>query len=131
MKKTTLLLAFFCFMMALHAQVRRADIFSDNMVLQANQKIRIWGYAPAGEKVKVLLENQKKTAITNGAGTWITEFSPLNYGEKLGMKVIGLKNECVVSNILTGDVWFCFGQSNMLPLSGRIIGKSLRKNKKV
>lgn len=113
MKKITLLLTFFCCVLVLHAQVRLADIFSDNMVLQANQKIKVWGFAPAGEKVKVLLGNQTKTTTTNKSGTWMVEFSPLNYGEKLEMKVTGRKNECVVSNILTGDVWFCSGQSNM------------------
>lgn len=113
MKKITLILATFFFILSLHAQVRLANIFSDNMILQANQKIKIWGYAPAGEKVKIHLGDQEKTTISNKAGTWMVEFPPLEYGENFDMQITGADNECEIRNILTGDVWLCSGQSNM------------------
>ncbi len=113
MKKITLILTTFFFILSLHAQVRLANIFSDNMILQANQKIKIWGYAPAGEKVKIRLGDQEKTTISKKNGTWMVEFPPLDYGENFDMQITGADNECEIRNILTGDVWLCSGQSNM------------------
>lgn len=113
MKKTIPVLMVLFLIMPLQAQVRLTDIFSDNMVLQAHKKIKVWGYAPAGEKVKVILGNEVKTTISAKMGTWKVEFPPVNYGEKLNIKVMGTENECEVRNILTGDVWLCSGQSNM------------------
>ena len=113
MKKITLILTTFFFILSIHAQVRLANIFSDNMILQANQKIKIWGYAPAGEKVKIRLGDQEKTTISKKNETWMVEFPPLGYGENLNMQITGADNECEIRNILTGDVWLCSGQSNM------------------
>ncbi len=57
MKKIVLLFVLHSFLMAaLQAQVRFANIFSDNMVIQAHKPIKIWGNASAGEVVKVFLD---------------------------------------------------------------------------
>lgn len=113
MKKTAILLMLFLLTLSLRSQVRLANIFSDNMVLQAHRPIKIWGYAPVGEKVKVVLDGQLKTIISNGVGKWQLEFPPMDYGKKLSVKVIGNQNEIEIVNILIGDVWLCSGQSNM------------------
>ena len=38
-----------------NADVRLAKIFTDNMMLQRDKPIRIWGWAAPGENVKVML----------------------------------------------------------------------------
>lgn len=113
MKKTTILLIAFLMTLSLQSQVRLANIFTDNMVVQAHKPVKIWGYAPAGEKVKVIVGEQLKTTVSNEMGNWQLEFPPMDYGEKLKIKVIGKQNEFEIVNILTGDVWLCSGQSNM------------------
>lgn len=113
MKKTAILLMLFLLTLSLRSQVRLANIFSDNMVLQAHRPIKIWGYAPVGEKVKVVLDGQLKTIISDKVGKWQLEFPPMDYGKKLSIKVIGNQNEIEIVNILIGDVWLCSGQSNM------------------
>jgi len=37
------------------ADVRLPNVFSDNMVLQRDKVIKVWGWAAPGEHVKVLL----------------------------------------------------------------------------
>lgn len=113
MKKTTSVLMIIFLMLPLQAQVRLAGIFSDNMILQAHRQICIWGYAPAGEKVKVNLGGEVRTTISGKKGTWKVEFPPVDYGENLNINVRGTSNNCEVRNVLAGDVWLCSGQSNM------------------
>lgn len=47
---------------ALRAEVRLANIFGDNMVLQQEKPIRVWGWAPPGEAVKVTLAEDRAVA---------------------------------------------------------------------
>lgn len=101
------------FVNSLHAQVHFAKIFSDNMVLQAHKPIKVWGLAPAGEKVKVFLDGHQKTALTDKTGKWMLEFPAMDYGNEVSLKAVGKKNEVQLSNILIGEVWLCSGQSNM------------------
>lgn len=113
MKKTAILLMAFLLTLSLCSQVRLANIFSDNMVLQAHRPIKIWGYAPVGEKVKVIVDEQLKTAVSNEMGKWQLVFPPMDYGKGVKVKVVGEQNEIELVNVLIGDVWLCSGQSNM------------------
>ena len=47
---------------AVHADVRLPAVFSEHMVLQRQQKIRVWGWAEAGEAVTVTLGGNRGTA---------------------------------------------------------------------
>jgi sialate O-acetylesterase len=44
MKYYSILLIFFCTALTLSAQVKLAPIFSDNMVLQREKPISVWGW---------------------------------------------------------------------------------------
>lgn len=44
--------------LAVQAQVKPANIFTDNMLLQRNHEIRVWGTASAGEKITVEFNGQ-------------------------------------------------------------------------
>jgi sialate O-acetylesterase len=96
----------------LNCQVHMPLIFSDNMVLQRDQEIRVWGRAGSGERVRVTLGKQRQTARAANDGRWEVLFAPLNAGGPYTMKVEG-RNTLEYSNILIGDVWLCSGQSNM------------------
>jgi sialate O-acetylesterase len=98
---------------SLRAQFRFANIFSDNMVIQAHKPIKIWGNAAPGEVVKVSLDKQQKTTTTDKRGKWMLEFAPMDYGDPVIIKGVGEKNKVELKNILIGEVWLCSGQSNM------------------
>ncbi len=94
------------------ADVKLPAIISDNMVLQADLKDPIWGWAEPGEKVTVAVAGQTASAAADKDGRWEVRLGPIKAGGPLEMTVAG-KNTLTVKNILVGEVWVCSGQSNM------------------
>ena len=88
--------------------------FTDNMVLQRNQPITIYGSANGGDVVEVSFKGQKRAAITNEYGKWEVVFLAQIQGGPYEMTVKSNQKSIVLKNILIGDVWFCSGQSNMV-----------------
>jgi sialate O-acetylesterase len=97
---------------AVNADVTLPYILSDNMVLQRDVPLNIWGWARAGEKVTVLFNGQKVSVKTAADGTWMVHLKPVPAGGPYELTVSG-KNSIVLKNILAGDIWVCSGQSNM------------------
>ena len=93
--------------------LKLASVFTDNMVLQRNQPIQIYGTANSGDQVEVTFKQQKKTAITDQSGKWKITFPAMAHGGPYEMNVQSNAKNSVLKNILVGDVWFCSGQSNM------------------
>lgn len=89
----------------------------DNMVLQQNSTVNIWGYAKPKSKVSVACDwiaGKPTTVKADAEGVWIVpvavpaaSFDPHTVTIKSGKQVVTLKN------ILFGEVWLCAGQSNM------------------
>ncbi|WP_430814954.1 sialate O-acetylesterase [Carboxylicivirga sp. RSCT41] len=94
------------------ADVKLADVFTDNMVLQRHMNVKVWGNADPGEKVWLTFKGQKLRAEADKAGEWLMVLEPMKAGGPYEMTIRG-KNEVVLKNILIGDVWICSGQSNM------------------
>ncbi|GAA4755968.1 sialate O-acetylesterase [Flavisolibacter ginsenosidimutans] len=106
-------LSFFAFGF-LHAQVKLPAIISNNMVLQQNAKVALWGWAKPGEQVTVTNSwNRRATTVTaDASGKWLTYVTTTKAGGpyKLTFKA---SNTIDVDNILLGEVWLSSGQSNM------------------
>lgn len=95
------------------AKIKLPALVSDGMVLQRNQKLKIWGYADPGEKVSVAFLNKSYAAVADKNGNWDIMLPELKAGGPFVMTV----NEITLKNILIGDVWVASGQSNMeLPM---------------
>jgi sialate O-acetylesterase len=94
------------------ADVKLPRIFSDNMVLQRDQNIAVWGWASPKEKIVVTLNKQTVSAVTGKDGKWKVVLKPETAGGPLDLSIKG-KNTVTLRNILIGDVWVCSGQSNM------------------
>ncbi|MEG1025827.1 MAG: sialate O-acetylesterase, partial [Flavobacterium sp.] len=104
-------------------------VFSDNMILQREQPIVIYGNANGGSKVEVLFDNQKEIVTTNQYGKWKAIFPAMKSGGTHQIKISSDKKSIVLKNILIGDIWFCSGQSNMaFPLKNAENGTSVIKN---
>ena len=93
-------------------QVRLPRIFADHMVLQQNQPIHIWGWAGSGEKVRVILNDQKATVSASKNGKWTVSFQAQKAGGPFVLTVKG-RNQIVLNDVMIGEVWLCSGQSNM------------------
>jgi sialate O-acetylesterase len=92
--------------------IRLPRIISDNMVLQQNKPIKVWGWADKGEKVTVVFKGQSKSVKTDKSGKWIVVLAPEPAGGPFQLIIKG-KNSITLSDVLIGEVWVCSGQSNM------------------
>lgn len=104
-------------------------VFMDNMILQREKRIPVWGTGAAGQEVVVRFAGETARALVGADGRWETALPALavsnedremtvTMGEPQGFfaKLFGCepKGETVVfRNVLVGDVWVCSGQSNM------------------
>ena len=70
MKKPCFLLIFLAFTLLSVANVTLPKIFGDNMVLQRNKPISIWGWASPGEKLTVQFNRQTKQSKADKTGKW-------------------------------------------------------------
>lgn len=111
-KRLFLILALFS-ICVLDAKVKLPALVSDGMILQRNQKLKIWGYADAGEKVNVKFLNKTYSATADNNGNWNIMLPELKAGGPFVMTI----NDITLKDILIGDVWVASGQSNMeLPM---------------
>ena len=94
------------------AQMAVASIFSDNMVLQRNVKIPIWGFNNPNKTVTVTFHNQTKKVKTNKNGKWTVYLDEEIAGGPYVLRIQG-DRKIELKNILVGEVWICSGQSNM------------------
>ena len=94
------------------AELELATVFGDNMVLQRDKELPIWGTAEPGTKVTVELFDQTATATADKDGRWMARLKPLSAGGPHDLHVNG-DGSAVVHNVLIGEVWICSGQSNM------------------
>jgi sialate O-acetylesterase len=97
---------------AAQAEVKLPAVFGDNMVIQRDMPIKVWGTAGAGEEVQVSLGERHAQAKADENGKWKAQLDALPAGGPLELKVQG-KNAITLKNVLLGEVWVCSGQSNM------------------
>ncbi|WP_428228665.1 GDSL-type esterase/lipase family protein [Flavobacterium sp.] len=109
--------------------LKLSPIFTDNMVLQRNQPIVIYGTANGGDKIKITFNNKKEIVSTNEFGKWKAIFPAMKSGGTHEITISSKEKSIVLKNILIGDVWFCSGQSNMaFPLQKSENGIAAVKN---
>lgn len=94
------------------AEVRLPHLLSDNMVLQREMPIPIWGWANPNEKVTVKLGKSSAFTTAGTNGHWSVKLPKMTAGGPYEMKVVG-GNTLILTNVLIGEVWLCSGQSNM------------------
>ena len=116
MKQLLLICTFFPFAAA--AQLQLAKIFSNNMMLQRDKPIVIWGNTSPGNIVTVSFGNFKGNAIAQKDAVWKIILPPQKAQTvPQTLTVKSGRQSILVSNILVGDIWLCIGQSNMeLPM---------------
>jgi len=109
-----LLLLSTCAFGARAADLTLADPFGDEMVLQRDMKIPVWGVDDADAKVTVAFAGQTQTATADAQGNWKVELAPLKASaDNRTLSVADGKRKLEVKNVLVGEVWICSGQSNM------------------
>ena len=111
---------FLCVAVSLSAEVTLPAIISDNMVLQQNTEVTLWGKARPGAKLVIIPSWGGSAAETNVSrqGTWEAKLKTPGAGGPYEI-VFNDGDIHVVKNVLLGEVWYCSGQSNMvMPMRG-------------
>src|SRR6185437_379946 len=95
------------------AQVRLPQLISDNMVLQRDKPINIWGWASPSEKITISFDGHTYKTVAAADSGWQIKLRATKAGGPYTMDIRG-RNHITLKDILIGDVWFCSGQSNMV-----------------
>lgn len=95
------------------AQPQLPPLFSDGVVLQRGQPLRVWGWATPGARITVEFDGRHGSATTDTQGGWRVQLPAHAAGGPYLLKVSGDGGERVLHDVLVGDVWLASGQSNM------------------
>lgn len=111
---TCVVLILFLAKISVQANVKLPSVLSDNMVIQQETNVSIWGWAEPGEKVTVQgsWQGSGESVITDEKGHWLVNIKSPEAGGPYSISIQG-KNKIVLQNVLSGEVWFASGQSNM------------------
>jgi len=97
--------------------LQAAPIFSDNMVVQRGKPVRVWGWSgDESGTVSVRWECGEHSVSASTAvyrSEWSLMLPPLAAGLSGELVVSDRWDEIRFRNVITGDVWFAGGQSNM------------------
>lgn len=91
--------------------LKTAAVFSDNMVLQREKNISIFGETDSNS-VTVSFCGKKANAKIE-SGKWMAILPPMNAGGPYSMTVTDGNDTLTFENIMIGEVWLAGGQSNM------------------
>jgi sialate O-acetylesterase len=96
------------------AELQLAQVFSDGMVLQRDQKVPVWGWADPGAEVRVAFAGKNTTAKADENGRFVVRLKKMKASAEPQILVVKSAGETIeVKNVLVGEVWLCSGQSNM------------------
>ena len=95
-----------------------SSMFSDDMILQREKAVPVWGTSTAGASITVEFDGQSKTTTAAGDGNWTVNLDSMSanaVGQDLTVtaELNALTTVVSYSNVLVGEVWVCSGQSNM------------------
>jgi len=115
-----ILITFFLLIHQIAFCVKLPAIFTDNLVLQQQTKVAIWGWSDPGKKITVIpsWDKNKYTSVTDTSGKWKLKISTPVAGGPYEIIISDGKSK-KINNVLIGEVWLCSGQSNMeFPMKG-------------
>lgn len=101
------------------SNLKMANIYSDNMMFQADTDLIISGKAPCGSVVEAEIEDLDSgeiyaaSGIASGVSDWEANFGAFPNGGHYDLRVFCGDEELEYKNITFGDIWVFAGQSNM------------------
>ncbi|MBE6686927.1 MAG: hypothetical protein E7591_06805 [Ruminococcaceae bacterium] len=107
--------------------------FSDNMVLQRDEKLSVWGTASllsAGQYITVEFKGETAAAEVGTDGKWTAVFDktfPAD-GEGAALTVKGTNKTVTFNDVLVGDVYYIVGQSNVFYSMGDLYVDLYQRN---
>ena len=102
------------------AKITLPSIINNNMVLQQQSNVALWGTATKKSKVIIVSSWNKKQYVTttDAVGNWNVKVETPSAGGPYEISISD-GEMILLNNVLIGEVWVCSGQSNMeMPLRG-------------
>lgn len=99
----------------LYGKITLPSVFADNMVLQQNSEVAIWGWSEPGETLKIVSGWNTEDTISvkaNNYAKWETKIKTSSAGGPYTIEILG-SSTIKLNNVMLGEVWLCSGQSNM------------------
>ena len=121
MKKQFISLLLLCCAVTLSAKVKLHSLVGDNMIVQQQTDVRLWGTARAGAEIKVTpsWSGQMSTCKADAQGNWLLTVKTPQASMTPYEITFDDGEPLTVKNVLVGEVWLASGQSNMeMPLKG-------------
>ena len=117
-------------LVAAEQQLELAVPFTDNMILQRESAVPVWGWDVPGTKVIVQFAGQAKTAVADKHGDWMVKLDPLKVSrEERTFAVKNYRGQAItLKGVLVGEVWFSSGQSNMVWTAGKSMCNQLARD---
>lgn len=109
-------IVFFLFPITFFGKIILSSTFTDNMVLQQNSDVALWGWSDAYKPIKIVASWNSKDTITvipDKNAAWKISIKTIDAGGPYFIKIISEDEDLTVKNVMLGEVWFCSGQSNM------------------
>lgn len=107
-------LLFVLFSAGVLSALQLPGIFSDNMVIQRDQEIRVWGKGKPGDRVTVTFKGKNVEGVVDKKGNFMVKLPAFQASAEPAEMVVKCgRFSKELKNVLVGDVWLCAGQSNM------------------
>ena len=91
------------------AEITPSRVFSDNVVLQRDAPLAVWGTSTSETKVTVEFANQTKSCVPAADGSWLVRLDPVAASGEPRDLVIRGAAATTIKNVLVGDVWIYAG----------------------
>ena len=89
-------------------------LFSDNMVLQRNSLVDIWGKGTPSQEIKIISDwDEKLILICNLDSSFNSQIKTPEAWDPFSIIVVSESERLKINNIMVGEVWLAFSQSNM------------------
>jgi sialate O-acetylesterase len=101
---------------ALHAaEIKPANHFSANTVLQRDREVPVWGWADPNTEVTVEFAGQEKRATANADGKWLVRLEPMSANPvPATLRISAAPAQAVsIDGVVVGDVFLCAGGSGV------------------
>ena len=110
-------------------------LFGENMVIQRNEPISIYGVSDANDEIRIVFNNEEAQVKVGNNGAWKAILPPMKAGGPYMLSVKSKHSEDIIINkVYVGEVWLASGQSNMafqtksIKLSKSILKDSISSN---
>ena len=99
---------------AARAELTLSNLFSNEMVLQCEMPVDIWGQASPNTEVRVTLGEQSLPTTSDAEGNWRVTLEPLTASfDPLDLIIVSAAERKVFRRVVVGEVWLGVGGPNL------------------